>query len=949
MNCDGMNDEQRDIAETTEGIVVVDAGPGTGKTFTIMNRYINIITKDDVDPQEVLLLTFTHNAADEMKERVVNELYRRGMKDVDVNSVRASTFDSFCSSVLMRDTSSIHRYLGIEERLSRQVRLIENAAMNRRYFQEFYDRFLDRHGSKHGDIALLLWDKADEISTIISRLLTLGTCPTVGGWFRNGLSILEGEVDAMLVKANEMNSEGKGGLFNKINSNKDYRPGTVDAWSGPVVDDNAINDAIRHDRTPLFRFIHHVFLEYLRRSISENRLTFQMVAFFAFLSLYNDRSVRDAESYRYVMIDEFQDTNELQFLISLLILKEPNLCVVGDWKQGIYGFRYADIENLLEFDTRIDELTDELGRRCKVPLESPRHKSLKTNYRSADRVIRLSEKTLFLNATKDEVLDPIYIRSKLVTLNSAKSSLEDGDCRVRFLKAAGQKDEVDLILHEAQKMVSEGITVTEWDGDGYVRRPLGYGDIAVLSRKRNLLHMLERRARELGMPLLMDGDMEIFLSREGKIVLAWLRMISDAEDQRGIAAIMDHEGHPHDAIAAVKEGLAPLPEEIRIQRELLLTKQRTPNQLMTAIFQRYGIDNDISQAIISQVSGLHEGSLTGTAEMIALIEENIRKADSYPADMISSRDSVHLHTMHGAKGLEYPAVIVAGLNSNDMPSKKGEAGTLRFDRLYGLRAAYELVDEDGMLERHRDWRTALVAALSQKEYDEERRLLYVAVSRSMQHLVFTCHDPSPFISGMSDHHVHEVEFTAPDSLLETEVRKLVPRPELETAEVVRRNMGVHSILRPILEGGGKGTEHGSKVHADAERLVHGMAPWQEHKGLDAVREVLSSAEGARVTTEVDCLLPMGDVSLEGRIDLLVEHDDKVEIHDWKTDMSETNLSEYVIQLSVYAHAAAVLGKDVECIVHFLELGTRRAFEPMPMKQLMQVVSDRLAESSSIGS
>ncbi len=949
MNCDGMNDEQRGIAETTEGIVVVDAGPGTGKTFTIMNRYINIITKKDVDPQEVLLLTFTHNAADEMKERVVNELYRRGMKDVDVNTVRASTFDSFCSSVLMRDTSSIHRYLGIEERLSRQVRLIENEAMNRRYFQEFYDRFLDRHGSKHGDTALLLWDKGDELRSVISRLLTLGTCPTVGGWFRNGKSILEGDLAAMAEKSEDLNREGKGGLFSKLRANKDHRPGTVDAWEGPVVDGSIIKEAIGHDRNGLFRFIHHVFLEYLRRSISENRLTFQMVAFFAFLSLYNDRSVREAESYRYVMIDEFQDTNELQFLISLLILKEPNLCVVGDWKQGIYGFRYADIENLLEFDTRIEELSEELGGRCKVPLQTPRHQSLKTNYRSANRVIHLSEKTLFLNATKEEELDPTYIRSKLVSLNSAKTLLEDEDCRVRFLKTDGQKDEVDLILHEAQKMVSEGLSVTEWDGSGWSRRPIGYGDIAVLSRKRNLLHMLERRARELGMPLLMDGDMEIFLSREGKIVLAWLRMISDAEDQRAIAAIMDYEGHPHDSIAAVKEGQAPLPEDIRTQRDSLLRKQRTPNQLMTAIFQRYAIDNDISQAIISQVSGLHEGSLTGTAEMIALIEENIRKGDSYPADMISSRDSVHLHTMHGAKGLEYPVVIVAGLNSNDMPSKKGEGGTLRFDRLYGLRAAYELVDEDGMLERYRDWRTALVTALSQKEYDEERRLLYVAVSRSMQHLVFTCHDPSPFMSGMSDHNVHEVEFTAPDSLLDTEVKKLVQRPTLEPAEVVRRSIGVHSILRPVLEGGGKGTEHGSMVHADAERLVHGMEPWSPYPGLEAVKKVLESSQGARVTTEMDCLLPMGEVSLEGRIDLMVERDDRVEIHDWKTDMSERNLSEYRIQLSVYAHAAAALQKDVECFVHFLELGTMRSFEPLSLQEIKHIVEDRLNESSTIGS
>ncbi len=942
--CDGMNDEQREIAETTEGILVVDAGPGTGKTFTIINRYMNIISREDVEPRDVLLLTFTHNAADEMKERILNELYERGERDIDVGSVRASTFDSFCSNILTRDTSRIHEYLGIDERLSRQVRLVENEAMNRRFFQEFYERFLDRHAKLHGETALLLWDQGEHVRRTIEHLLTLGTCPTAGGWFRGGSSLLTGDIESMTESARVLNREDKPNLRSYIERFKDHRPGSLEGLTSSILPDSMVHEAIAHDRGELFHFIHHVFMEYLRASIRENRLTFQMVAFFAFLSLYNDRSLREAETYRYVMIDEFQDTNELQFLIGLLILKEPNLCVVGDWKQGIYGFRFADTENILEFDARLDKLMGELGRRCRIPAAQTTHRSLRVNYRSADRVIKLSERTLFLPATKDESMDPTYIESKLVRLRSKKSHIDDRDCRVRFLRAEDQKAEVDLVLAEAQRMVSDGLKVSEWTADGYRERPMRYSDIAVLSRKRNLLHMLERRAREIGLPLLMDGDMEIFSSPEGKTVLAWLRLMLDPGNDRAIASIMDREDYAHDIIDATVRGASPLPEDIRTHRDFLLGRQRDPNLLLTSIFQRYRIDNDISQAIISQLTVLLGGSLTGSAELVSLIEENIRQGDSYPADMISVRDAIRIHTMHGAKGLEYPAVIIAGLNSSDMPSNRGDSGPLRFDRLYGLRCVHELVEEGGLLERYRDWRSTLATSLTQKEYDEERRLFYVAVSRAMQHLVLTCHNPSLFMTGLAGDSLADSQ-SSPESLLDTQERIPAPRPELDEAMVVRRSIGVHSILRPILTAGGLGTEHGSRVHADAERLVHGMEPWDDHPGLEIVRRVLSEAAGSRITPEIDCLLPVGDLALEGRIDLMVEHDDRVEIHDWKTDLTELNHSEYVIQLSAYAHAAGSLGKPVSCHIHYLERGETKSFEPIPFEELRDIVNDRTLENT----
>lgn len=925
-----LNEKQKEISETLNGIIVVDAGPGTGKTYTITNRFINIILSG-VDPSEIFLLTFTKNAAEEMRDRVVNELYMRNIEDVDLNSVRASTFDAFCNSILLRDTSRIHEYLGLEERLSRHVGMMESEAMERRDFREFYTRFMESYGENYGTVAQLLWDRPDDVRDIISRLLTLGTCPVPGGWFRHGMDLLYGDAAGMMEKAKAMNHDGRVSLAKKMRSEKELLPNFYDLLEGPLIDENLIKEAIDGDRDELFRFLHHVFTEYLRHAISENRLTFAMVAFFAFLSLYKDPRIREEESYRYLMIDEFQDTNELQFLIALLVLNEPNLCVVGDWKQGIYGFRYADIENLLEFDQRIRILVDSLGERVRFQVTDIKHLSLVDNYRSSDKVIRLSERTLCLPASNDG-MDPQkkeYIRSKLIRLRSVKE-IPDEMSIIRYLKAEDQAAEVDAVLWAAQHMVQSGLTVREQIDDGkYEDRPLSYGDVAVLSRRRNLLHMIERRARELRIPLRMDGDLDIFRSREGKTALAWLRLLMNPHDERGRVAVMDLEGYSHEEILRFSEKNAPLPQAISDHLSYLNDIQKDTNRLLTSIFARYQMGSDMAQAVTSQLVQLYSGTLSSLSEMVTLIEDSITNMDPYPADMISSRNAIRIQTMHSSKGLEYPAVIIAGLNEGEMPSRAGDRGILRFDTLYGVRLTQMMIG-DPFPKVYRDWRYALVHNLVDRDYDEERRLMYVSTSRAMQHIIMICHKPSHFISSLSDSKIDEVSVT-PVSLVCEEEQKKTLRPELPEREMVRRKVGVHRILRHIPIEKGLGREYGIKIHADAERIAHGMAPWNDFPELDMVREVLSSLKGSRITTELPCILPISEYMIEGRMDIFAEFEDRVEIHDWKTDISKDNLEEYKLQLSVYAHAASSLGKPVKCWVHFLTLGNSVPFDPLPIE------------------
>ena len=132
-----LNESQRRIAETLDGMMVVDAGPGTGKTHTIVRRYLNLVSREDVGPRDVLMLTFTRNAANEMEERIKGEMAASGMME-DSKLVQVKTFDAFCTSIVMESPENAGFLFGIDDKLSHSVRMEENETLR----LEKYDRFV---------------------------------------------------------------------------------------------------------------------------------------------------------------------------------------------------------------------------------------------------------------------------------------------------------------------------------------------------------------------------------------------------------------------------------------------------------------------------------------------------------------------------------------------------------------------------------------------------------------------------------------------------------------------------------------------------------------------------------------------------------------------------------------------------------------------------------------
>ncbi len=405
-----LNEAQELIATTLDGMMVVDAGPGTGKTHTIVERYINLISRPDVSPKDVLLLTFTNNASAEMDERIKRKMSELGMEK-DSKLVQTKTFDAFCLSLVLDSADLVSDFFGIKEKLTRAATMHQNDALNRDYFTRFMDGFLQNRGSDYGDISIIASEDPISVMHLIYNLMSKGLMPLKHGWFGSQFeTVLNGDTEFILESLRSNNTVGSRGACKNLKPIRDI--GDDMLFDAPVPQDSgALSDedlvrAAEDDREVLFRFVHDVYHAYISQSIADNRLTFGLTAMFAYAALYSNQSIRDRNSFRYLMVDEFQDTNANQMMISLMILKESNMCVVGDWKQGIYGFRYVSIENITDFERKAVEyrrfLVEDGKKRVLFRIPEVPTYPLDKNYRSSQRIIDKAFQCICLKASEDD-------------------------------------------------------------------------------------------------------------------------------------------------------------------------------------------------------------------------------------------------------------------------------------------------------------------------------------------------------------------------------------------------------------------------------------------------------------------------------------------------------------------------------------------------------------------
>jgi len=957
----GLNDSQKRLAETRNGMIVVDAGPGTGKTKTIVQRYINIVSQPDVEMKNVLMLTFTNNAAKEMEERIKAGIAASGdprlMKNA--NLVQARTFDSFCLAVVMDAPEAVSDFFGIDEKLTRSARMVENETVNKEDFSRFMDGFLQDRGEDYGDTAVIASGESGSLLSLINKLMSRGIVPLKRGWFGLGFERdLDGDVGWLVDEMTRVNARGKKLLDALKPLAKIGIP--VDYDGRDRISPEEIEQAARGSRDELLVFVHDLYYAYIKHMVAENRLTFGLVALFAFTVLYNNEKVRDNHRFRYVMIDEFQDTNANQLMMSLMVLSEPNLCAVGDWKQGIYSFRFVSIDNIVNFEDKVVQfrrfLNDDTVR---VPFSIPevQKMSLDINYRSSELVIGKSFETLYVKATdKEKNVTP---GGQVVELEQGRDDIGD-DTAVRYCLANSKDGEPALVARAIKDYVAGGYTIHDDDG----ARPARFGDIAVLSRNTKECRLILEACQSEGIPAYLFGDMPIMASREGKLALAWLRLVNNEQDPRGYVPILQDLGYTLIEIQSMyradPKGITVFeaPADIRKLRRDLRNKRRRISELLSAIFAIYSLDNDYTHAIISTVSSAHRGSLMTIADVISMIEEDIQDGNVYPVENPVSGGAVRIMTMHKSKGLEFPIVIIPYLDQSKMPSFQTDKGVFLFHEKLGIRCTKKIFRTDGYSKIIEDQDTSMCKVVIEKDYDEDRRLFFVAVSRAKQYLTFIAAKPSKFMTGISGEAYTEI----PDRPLPRSAmsQTLTAPPEIGGYAKRRIKLGVHEIMDFAAEDGtggtaegdeicGKGKEYGTKVHELAYLLMRkGSLPerdFEEYPELVRAKKVLDDLAGADLLEgEIDCGLPLGDPDavLRGRIDLLAIYPDRVEIHDWKTDASDRFEPEYRLQLSVYALAAsAYYRKQAVCIIDYLGLGRSVTFDPLPIDSIRERTKARL--------
>ena len=588
----GLNDSQREAAETVEGPLLILAGAGSGKTRTVTYRIAHMVSNLGINPLEVLGVSFTNKAAKEMRDRVIGLLGKRKARGITL-----TTFHSLGVRILRQkiDHLGYLKNFNIYD-TNDQLSIIREALKNYRADKESFDRKI-----------------------ILSKI---------------------------------------GFLKNKGISETQF-PET------PYFDPEAPYDLVTE-------YVYNYYQEKLRfyNAIDFDDILFLTVRLFR---EFPELKWEFSDKFKYIMIDEYQDTNSLQFeVVAALTTSHNNICVVGDDDQSIYAFRGADVSNILSFE--------KLFPGAKVI-------KLEQNYRSTTPIIHLANQVIKKNKKRME--------KNLFSITASE--------KIPLLWAMGSTD------HESEVIIED--IVQHQAGGGHL------GDIAILYRSKTQAPSLEEQLRLSDVPYSIIGGQKFFDKKEIKDLIAYLCTIHNTSDEISLRRIINI---PHRGIGSAtlkkfielreKKSLTLFeamkrhpeiagPREIKIKRfiefieqiQLFFQKNSLPaglGKLIDDIEYKKFIDeqydenpklaevkkNDVAQLIGSaeRFSQYHseKTALKGFIERLLLQDSQDNNEDD---DHDVRKNEVTLMTLHSSKGLEFEKVYLVGLEEETLPHKKSIA------------------------------------------------------------------------------------------------------------------------------------------------------------------------------------------------------------------------------------------------------------------------------------
>ena len=631
----GLNDKQKEAVLATDGPCLAIAGAGSGKTKVLTHKIAYDI-ESGIKPWNILAITFTNKAANEMKERI-EKLIGDAAKDLWMG-----TFHSICVRILRR--------------------------------------YIDRIGYKTD---FVIFDTSDQKTLIKECLKTL-------------------KVDDKIFTDRGVLSEISNGK-NEMLEPKAY--------------------GVKYAGDFRKKTIAEIYELYQRRLRENNAIDFDDIINFTIKILSENPDVLDyyTEKFKYILVDEYQDTNKAQFtLVSLLASKYGNVTAVGDNDQGIYSFRGADISNILNFER------DFPGTRI-IKLEQ--------NYRCTGNILKAANAVIKHNENKYD--------KKLWTEN------EEGHLPCIYC-GEDEYDEGRYIVEQINHLKTEE----------YYKN----SDFTILYRMNAQSRAIEDILMREGIPYKVIGGLKFYERKEIKDIIAYLRLIHNSADnlslkriinepKRGIGKtsieqiqeISDKTGNSmYEIIRNAQEyGLMRVYSNSRDfieQIEYLKSKkdELKISDLIKETLNKTGytkaLENENSVEAETRIENLEE-FLTVAIEFeeesadntLAEFLENITLSSDIDG-MEDQDNSITLMTLHSAKGLEFPVVFLVGMEEGIFPG-------------------YKTIGEPQALE-------------------EERRLFYVGITRAKQYLYLTCAKHRTIFGSTSYNQVSRFVKEIPEELLE---------------------------------------------------------------------------------------------------------------------------------------------------------------------------------------
>ena len=958
------NPRQQKLIESTDGLYLVDAGPGTGKTFAITRRYGTIVDQSGVEPEDILLVTFTRSAAAEMKERIVDHstYSLRELADAPIQ-----TFHSHCHEILREYGYAAPTHLGLDERITGSTQIIDDELIEAERFREFFSGFRDDH-PEYNEFYRVLPEPGEPLG-LIKELASKGIFPTTDSWYRDGESHLDGDFEAFKEQFDTVNQPRNDGRkqselrddLSRFGRDKTYlsdAPSKSELRGGrgtKQLDDNVARDVFHEEREKLKTFIHDVYIEYLQFALGRNYLNFGFLQLFAFVLLCEDLRVREAAQFEYVIVDEFQDTSEIQFKLALLLSGTNNFCAVGDWKQSIYSFQYADVRNILDFEDRLERFIADLNggsKRVSFDTDDLTRIELQENYRSTESIIKLSERAIVTPASSGEDVD--------TTLDDVVELSSNAAFDNTVIEGIHHEDEHEAVLSSIQDIIGNDDYAIE-DEDGNPRPP-EYRDIAVFTRTRDYGRELLNIADEYEFPMAYDGGIELFRTDPAKLLLAWLRILESDAD-RGWAVVLEQIGYTFDEIEHMLETGAYPPETATFRDEL--RELGSVGAVTRHVLDRYGFTGETADVLLHTIQSVYDSTTVTRGELIQFIERGIENGSTVDVRANAGDNAVTVQTIHTAKGLEYPIVILANMNEGRFPPRSGGSSVIQYQDPVGLRQGKCYSEERAYPHVYDNWRHDVLRRCLPQEYDEERRLLYVAVTRAENHVVFAAGDePNTFLEKLPVS-IKEVDATVEtfdrDESADAELPFVVTAPDGPVGytphslmdETVFEATSERMEASPDPEPETRGMDFGSRVHdfAEAYALGDDVTPSNPHERriaefVDALPGELYVEEPVTLPIEVDGY----QVTISGIVDLVHVTADQVAIVDYKTDSTRHAQSEYRKQLSVYYHVLSEWSTDKEVItsLFYTTDGRREQVEPLALDELRSLVQNGGIKPNSNG-